>query len=412
MLFARLLTPKCSVPHSELVSLLQSALSARLERPDVPLALATLVAVDGSSYRQPGARMLCDADGRVLAGAISGGCLESDVAQRAAGVCAMGHGSVFSYDLREDLETIWGFGTGCEGVAHILLAPLTDLSPLEDARIESEARGNGVLLTTVASGDARRVGALSFVRDAAPALATMPTVSARVQDTVRHTDRPYLGEQSTPFGVEKLFGSPVRPPLHVIVVGASRGAESFARVAHAVGWRITVVDHRNDMLEALELPSGATRRVVAAEHATIALRDGTIVADARSVFALCTHRFDHDQHWLEAAIATESPYIGLLGSRQRASRLVRTLAEAGRPLRARDRARLFAPIGLDIGGESPDDIGLAAISEMQAVIESRPGGSLRDRTTPLHARTTTPSLNTDTFAIACPNPVTPPRDRR
>jgi xanthine/CO dehydrogenase XdhC/CoxF family maturation factor len=152
--------------------------------------------------------------------------------------------------------------------------------------------------------------------------------------------------------------------------------------------------------------------VVAAEHAAGAVRDGTILVDARAVFALCTHRFDHDQAWLEAAIATESPYIGVLGSRQRATRLVRSLSDAGRPLRARDRARLFAPIGLDIGAESPDEIGLAAIAEMQAVLESRPGGSLRDRTTPLHARTDTPVQHTDTFAVVCQNPLPPPRDRR
>lgn len=400
------------MPHSELASLLQSALSARLERPDVPLALATLVSVDGSSYRQPGARMLCDAEGRVLVGAISGGCLEGDVAQRASAVCASGRGSVVAYDLREDLETIWGFGTGCEGVAHILLAPLTDLSPLEDARIESEARGSGVLLTTVESGDPQRVGALSFVRDAAPALAMMSAVSARVQDTVCHTDQPYLGVQTTAFGVERLFGTPVRPAVHVIVVGAARGAESFARLAQAVGWRTTVVDHRAAVLDSLELPAATVRRTIAAEHAASAVRDGTVMIDKRSVFALCTHRFDHDQVWLEAAMATESPYIGVLGSRQRATRLVRALTDTGRPLRARDRARLFAPIGLDIGAESPDEIGLAAIAEIQAVLQSRPGGSLRDRTTPLHARTETPVPTTDTFAIVCQHPLTPPRDRR
>lgn len=398
--------------HSELVSLLQAARSARLERPGVPLALATLVAVDGSSYRQPGARMLCDADGRVLAGAISGGCLEGDVAQRAASVCASGHGTVMTYDLRDDLETIWGFGSGCDGVAHILLAPLADLSPLEDARIESESRGNGVLLSIVASSDPQRIGALCFVRDAAPALATMPAVIARVQDTVRHTDRPYLGEHATASGVERVFGSPVRPPVQVIVVGASRGAESFARVALAIGWRTTVVDHRREVLECLELPHGASRRTVAAEQAASAVRDGAVVVDARTMFALCTHRFDHDQLWLEAAIATESPYIGVLGSRQRATRLIRTLVEAGRPPRARDRARLFAPIGLDIGGDSLDEIGLAAVAEMQAVLESRPGGSLRDRTSPLHARSDTPFTHSDTFAIVCQQPLTPPRDRR
>ena len=106
------------------VSLADDLRTARATRPTVPLALATLVAVEGSSYRQPGARLLVDAEGRVLAGAVSGGCLEGDVAARAAEVCAPGAGRRLTYDLRADLETIWGFGAACDGVAHLLLEPL------------------------------------------------------------------------------------------------------------------------------------------------------------------------------------------------------------------------------------------------------------------------------------------------
>ena len=106
--------------------LARAAAEAMAARPDVPLALATLVQVDGSSYRQPGARLLVDAEGRVLAGAISGGCLEGDVAARAAEVCATGRGARLMYDLRADLEAIWGFGAACDGIAHLLLEPLPD----------------------------------------------------------------------------------------------------------------------------------------------------------------------------------------------------------------------------------------------------------------------------------------------
>ena len=108
------------------VELARAAAAARQARPAVPLALATLVDVEGSSYRQPGARLLVDGEGRVLAGAVSGGCLEADVALRAAEVCATGRSVRLRYDLRADLQTIWGFGAACDGIAHLLLEPLPD----------------------------------------------------------------------------------------------------------------------------------------------------------------------------------------------------------------------------------------------------------------------------------------------
>ncbi len=398
--------------HTELVALITAARSAVVSRPGVPLALATLVAVDGSSYRQPGARMLCDAEGRVLAGAISGGCLEGDVALRATAVCARGEASLMAYDLREDLETIWGFGSGCEGVAHIMLAPLPDLRELEAACSSAELRQSGVLLTTIESADASCIGRTVFVRDAAPALALRSETNARVQDTVRHTDQPYLGQQTTSSGLERTFGAPVRPPVHVIVVGASRGAESFARIAVATGWRVTVIDDRTALLNELALPGAVQLVHITPENASDAMKAHLCPVDARTMFALCTHRFEADLAWLQAALATDSPYVGVLGSRQRAGRLVRSLLDAKPAMRARDRARLFAPIGLDIGGESPDEVALAAIAEMQAVLQSRPGGSLRERQAPLHTRTDTPKLASEQTNATCATPTVAPRERR
>ena len=133
-------------------ALLHAARAARAIRPDVPLALATLVDVEGSSFRQPGARLLIDAECRCLAGAISGGCLEADVAARAAAVCASGIADYLVYDLRDDLQAIWGFDAACDGVAHILLEPLHDTAWLEEAVELRRARKRGSVLTLVKVG--------------------------------------------------------------------------------------------------------------------------------------------------------------------------------------------------------------------------------------------------------------------
>ncbi len=378
---------------AEWVALRDAARRAASERPQVPLALATLVAVNGSSYRQAGARMLCDADGRVLAGAISGGCLEADVAQRVASVCASGGSTLTAYDLREDLETIWGFGTGCDGVAHVLLSPvdLAISAAIDAALSAATARVSGVLETVVVSSDVSRIGRTTFIRS------DEIIAHQAIARTVLHTNAPLLATQHN----EQVFGAPVQPPPQVVVIGASRGAEAFAEVAVAAGWRVTIVDHRSEALHALELPVQTTRIAMQPDNAPALLTSQRGFNDSRTCIALCTHRFEHDLTWLAAALRTSVPYVGLLGSRQRAARLLRALGDTGHRLRARDRARIYAPIGLDVGGDSPQSIALAAIAEMHAVLHARPAGSLRERQTPLHTRTSTPELGADVAAVAC-----------
>jgi len=362
------------VTFAELQALLRAAAVARQQRPSVPLALATLVAVEGSSYRQPGAYLLCDAEQRVLAGAISGGCLEADVAERATAVCASDRAVLHAYDLREDLETIWGFGSGCEGVAHVLLAPLPTLDVLEAALAAGVARTGGALWHALATTSAAVPGALHFVPTGAPGP-----------------------------GVEgpEWFVAPVQPPVHLIIVGATRGAEAMARIAHVTGWRITVVDHRADVLEALALPDappGAIARVtVRPDDASTWMATHAPVVDTRTAIALCTHRFEHDLAWLHAALHTPAAYVGVLGSRQRAARLMAALDEGAAGL----RARIHAPLGLDLGGDSPDEVALSAVSEVQAVLHHRPGGSLRHRQTPLHTRSETPSPASAPVIASC-----------
>lgn len=382
---------------AELLSLRDMARQAQRERPQIPLALATLIAVDGSSYRQPGARMLCDAEGRVLSGAISGGCLEADVAHRAEAVCASGVGTLTAYDLREDLETIWGFGTGCDGVAHVLLSPWVSASAnaMDEAIAAASARESGVLHTVVTSPDPSRIAHTAFVS------AEHIHAHDSLAHTVMRTRAPLLALH----GREQLFVVPVQPPPHVLVIGASRGAEAFANVAVATGWQITIVDHREEALHELRLPAETQRLTIQPDDAPALMVPQRGLNDMRTCIALCTHRFEHDLAWLTAALPTALPYIGLLGSRQRATRLLRALTASGVALRARDRARIFAPIGLDLGGDSPQSIALAAIAEMHAVLHARPAGSLRERQMPLHTRSITPDLGADSADVTCALPV-------
>ncbi|AMW05860.1 XdhC family protein [Gemmatimonas phototrophica] len=382
------------------VELARAAQAARQARPQVPLALATLVQVDGSSYRQPGARMLVDAEGRVLAGAISGGCLEGDVAARAAEVCASGRAARLMYDLRADLETIWGFGAKCDGIAHLLLEPLTDWRWMAQAEAVRGRRLGGAVVTLL---DSHGGGATCALLDGDPSpakwhvlhddarLLSLPELLPLAHSTMRtgHALLHTVADEMT------VFIEPLVPAIALHCVGASRGAEAIARIAHTMGWQVTILDHRPALLDELDLPEGVMRRRVRqleAVHSALA----ELPHDARSAVVLLSHIFDVDSAWMTATLPLPLGYVGVLGSRKRAGQLVEhaegVLAARGTPLTARLRHKLYAPIGLDLGGESPASIALAAIAEIEAVMHARPAGFLRERQSPIHSRTPSPRV--------------------
>ena len=446
------MTASVGVHHD---ALLHAATAARAIRPDVPLAMATLVDVEGSSFRQPGARLLVDAEQRCLAGAVSGGCLEADVAARAAAVCASGNAEYLVYDLRDDLQAIWGFDAACDGVAHILLEPLTNLDWLSAAVHTRRSRSGGALLTVVhqqsidasddrksvhdaqrprakSTGPASNVQAITHAlrartigvvgRDAAPLgesearressrsrvdadssdiadiVDTSTTAIVEAADALLHTTFETQRASSALVVVNRrqlrLFADPLPPAVALHVIGAGRGAEAFARIASSIGWQVTVVDHRPALLEALTLPAGVTCRNARPEQAV------DLVADSASAVALMTHIFDIDRQWLEALLPQGHGYIGVLGSRQRAERLLAAVPHASN---VTNRTPLHAPIGLDIGGESPESIALATIAEIHAVMHARPGGPLRERRSPIHDRTPVPTIKPEVLRPTNPS---------
>jgi xanthine/CO dehydrogenase XdhC/CoxF family maturation factor len=403
--------------------LARAAAAAQAARPDVALALATLVQVDGSSYRQPGARMLVDAEGRVLAGAISGGCLEGDVAARAAEVCATGRGARLMYDLRADLEAIWGFGAACDGIAHLLLEPLPDPTWLADAEAIRTRRRHGAVLTVL---DGHGGGSSCAILDGDAATGTWRPIveephGIAESDVLACTRAAQRTGHSMLHGMRDdavtLFIEPLVAPVALHVIGAGRGADAFVQIARTLEWEVTVIDHRPAALADLALPEGVTTHVTRFDDAESL--NGLLESlphDGRTAIALLSHVFDVDSAWLTALLPLPVAYIGVLGSRKRAGQLVdavnSALRERGMSVTERMRHRLHAPIGLDLGGESPAAIALSAIAEIEAVIHGRPAGFLRERLSPIHARTPTPQLFEHDAPIVPTECAAPHDDRR
>ncbi|MBC8085952.1 MAG: XdhC family protein [Phycisphaerae bacterium] len=367
---------------TSLPAILQAIDRVRHLRPDVPLALATLVNVEGSSYRQPGARLLVDAEQRVLAGAISGGCLEGDVAARAVDVCLSGVATLLRYDLREDLETIWGFGAGCDGIAHVLLEPLTDDGWLRRAHESMMRRSQPLLVTTFASTNPAAIVGAHELMD----LTGLDTALQHL-DIPMQSGQPVVGAVARAGFEDSVLSEPLRAPVALHLIGAGRSAEAFATIAVAMGWQVTVIDHRSALLAEMRLPEAAGRLVRRAEQGI-----DDLPRDGRTAVALLTHIFDIDAAWLRALLPQSVAYVGVLGSRNRAARLMENLRDSVDEITDEMQGRLFAPIGLDLGGESPESIALAAVAEMEAVFHQRPGGFLKTRQSPIHTRTPVPII--------------------
>jgi xanthine/CO dehydrogenase XdhC/CoxF family maturation factor len=298
-----------------------------------------------------------------------------------------------TYDTRAEDDLVWGLGLGCNGRVDVLLEPLTgraiararalytrcrDLSaPAVLATViaapvggEGEAPlgvGDRVLLT--ASGETMWS---SFTPDSvSPRLVAHAREALATRRSAVHVYGPVRDDMP---GLEVLH-EVMAPPLALIVCGAGADAVPLVRLAVGLGWRVTVSDHRPAYARPDHFP-GATvvlidRDAPAIEHLTGSGCDAAIVM---------SHNYERDRLQLRALVAAGVPYVGVLGPRRRTERM---LADLG--VSDAEAARVYAPIGLDIGAETPDEIALAIVAEVQSAQAGRRGGPLRERTGGIHA---------------------------
>jgi xanthine/CO dehydrogenase XdhC/CoxF family maturation factor len=315
------------------------------------LVAAFVIATEGSTYRKPGASMLLSSSG-LRCGLLSGGCLEGDLHEHAQHLLA-GDARILErrYDGRSSDDPIWGLGLGCEGAMRILLWRLDAGSSLTLLRgwLSAEARREPALLEIdLASGD----GALSL------GSALCGDADGASPSGMLSPGRAMLRDGS--FAV-----AAARVPA-LLLCGAGPDAEPVVRIAALLGWQVTVIDHRPAYVEAARFP-GARRvaQVDAADPGAVAPLDGFDAA------VVMSHNLVADGRYLAALATSAIPYVGLLGPAARRERLA---AELG-PLAEALRPRLRAPVGLDLGGGTPEAIALAIVAEIQAALHSRPATS-------------------------------------
>lgn len=317
---------------------------ARVRRAGRPALLATVVKGVGPTYRPPGAAAVVVAGGEVI-GAISGGCLETDVLAVAEEVLAGGPPRLLEYDTAAEEDLIWGTGSGCGGRVQVLVAPVPD-DLLDQVAAALEA-GRPVTLETV--------------------IAPGPDLGRRWLGAPPAAGSPPYGYREA----ERIFCQVVQPPVTFILCGAGDDARPVARLAAAAGFRVVVADHRPAWATPARFPEAV--QVVACHPEELAER---VEIRPGSFAALLTHHYYKDLENLKVLLSHPVAYVGLLGARERSRRLVVQLLADRPDLAAAARAALRAPVGLDIGADGPQEIALSIVAEMVAQRAGRPGAPL------------------------------------
>jgi xanthine dehydrogenase accessory factor len=313
-------------------------------------AIATVIRIEGSSYRRPGAKLLIEDDGRTLGG-VSGGCLEADVRDIALHVIRTATPQLLHYDTGADDNTVWGLGLGCNGSVDIFIQPATEPDALQ---VLSEIRRR--LDGTSAFG-------ISTIVDGPNDVGRTIVVDAGARDARSHVE--------TVDG-RTAFTEILTPPPALIVCGAGDDARPLVAYAADAGFAVTVVDHRQAFLASERFPSA--KRLLHLRPAAA----GALAIDARTLAVVKTHSFNNDRDWVALFLNTSASYIGLLGPRARADQILREIGAV------RDD-RLFAPVGLSLGADGPEQVAISVVGELLAVLARQQPGHLRERGQTIHA---------------------------
>ncbi|MCF8300847.1 MAG: XdhC family protein [Haliscomenobacter sp.] len=354
------------------------------------LALATLVHLNGSSYRRPGARMIVDEEGQ-LTGAISGGCLEGDALRKAVFCIHTQIPKLVVYDTSDEEDATIGIQLGCSGIIQVLFEPIDENDPLNPIELLKKAihkRQNTVLVTIYApqikKGDT--VGTSMLLEDSGEfhnnsSFQFVPeTLMQDIKETltIKKSSFKSYNLNDHPFNA---FLSFISPPISLVIVGAGNDAIPLQYIAETLGWEVIIVDGRHTYAK-IERFSSACQIIVSKPEKVLQ----QIPIDEKTVFVLMTHNYNYDYAILKALLGKNIPYIGALGPKKKLDNMITDLKAENIFLNERQKNILYGPVGLELGAETPAEIALSITAEIMSVMHNKKGGSLRNLLTEIHPR--------------------------
>lgn len=354
-------------------------------------ALATVVHVEGSSYRRPGARMLIEDNGQ-LTGAISGGCLEGDALRKALLVMTKKRSRLVTYDTMDDDDAKFGVGLGCNGIIQVLIEPIDDEdpnNPIQFLRAVNEKRQQSVLVTLFSLQDKKdpQYGTCLLLKEDKTVIDTTPVL----KDILIHDAEEVMINQVSSFKNYisnehdlTAFIEIIQPPVSVIIIGAGNDVVPLADMADILGWEITVVDGRANYAKKERFTSACQVLVSKPEQVL-----DQIEIDERTVFLLMTHNYNYDRALLKQLLQKNVSYIGMLGPKKKRERILGEFKDEGLTFTEQQLSVLHSPVGLDIGAETSEEIAVSILAEIKAFFANKDVQSLRKIKEVIHPRSAT-----------------------
>src|SRR5436190_2655855 len=354
-------------------------------------ALATVVHVEGSSYRRPGARMLIEDDGQ-LTGAISGGCLEGDALRKALLVMNEKRSKLVTYDTMDDDDAKFGVGLGCNGIIQVLIEPIDETNPnnpLKFLKTINEKRQQSVLVTLFSLQNKKdpQYGTCLLIKEDKTIVNTTPVL----KDVLIHDAEEVMINQVSSFKNYisndhdlTAFIEVIKPPVSIIIIGAGNDVMPVVNMAEILGWETTVVDGRANYAKQERFASACQVLVSKPENVL-----EQIAIDEHTVFLLMTHNYNYDMAMLRQLLQKNVQYIGMLGPKKKRERMLNELKEEGSNFTEQQLSVLHSPVGLDIGAETSEEIALSILAEIKAMFANKDVQSLRKIKEVIHARSAT-----------------------
>jgi xanthine/CO dehydrogenase XdhC/CoxF family maturation factor len=350
------------------------------------VALATVVQVDGSAYRRPGARMLVTQEGN-LTGAISGGCLEGDALRKAQAVIFQQKSMLVTYDTTDEDDQKFGVGLGCNGIIHVLIEPIdfeNSENPVELIKKALSDRETSLLLTlfSVPNSKSEQIGTV-FLKKGNHDFGSLSKVHSdfrqELEKEITEFDNPQnLIKSYSEYQQLSVFFEVIKPPTRILLFGAGNDTIPVAKLAEILGFELILIDGRKNLATSARFPSAKEIIVSPADEL-----ESQIDCDLNTVALLMTHNFEYEVSVLADLQKYMIPYIGILGPKRKTEKLIERLQSKGMIV---SRENLYAPIGLEIGAETSEEIALSILAEIKAVLNKKQPIFLREKLGPIHEK--------------------------
>jgi xanthine/CO dehydrogenase XdhC/CoxF family maturation factor len=312
----------------------------------------SVVALEGSSYRRPGVRMVISEDG-VSVGAVSGGCVEKEIDRQAQSVFQSGKAKIMTYDGR--------LRVGCEGIVHILIEPVSlsdELLKDFESTLHDRKKFRMDVYYYKTVGEYKNTG-------------TLATLNGNI-----YSLNPYF--HASQIDDQECFSQSFNPLFQLYIFGAEHDAVQLCQEAKSLGWEVTIVASAGESKSCDFFPGAAS--LITPSYKEI----DTSVLDEQTAVVLMTHSFNKDVQYLKALKDSNPVYIGLVGSVKRRERVLSMMLDYCPDISTEFLEQIYGPAGINIGAESAAEIAVSILAEILSVGRNKKPESLRNKVGSIH----------------------------